>query len=236
MYDDFFELGEPSTGELVYEEIKKVLLGTVKQEFIDELEKLRKENEELRPFKEDKDRFERELLQAKADYNRKIKEAQISAENSVFEKLLGDRIVQAWKVKRDYIKPPKCNKCDDQRRLHFSSPSGKDMTEPCECDKATTIFKPVPALLARFRVNPSAHAKAQFRTDSFCDKPLYYWYSTEYDSLDQAEFCLSECSGVGADRHSDTLPFSELNEWHSIFTSLERCQEFCDYLTKKRTN
>lgn len=55
MYDDFFNYDGPSTGDLVYEEIKKVLLGTVKQEFLDELEKLRKENEELRPYKYERD-------------------------------------------------------------------------------------------------------------------------------------------------------------------------------------
>ena len=26
---------------------------------------------------------------------------------------------------------PKCNKCDDERLIHFKSPSGKDCTEPC---------------------------------------------------------------------------------------------------------
>ena len=75
--------------------------------------------------------------------------------------------------------------------------------------------------------------KYQFRDDSFCDKPLYYWYTTEYETLDNAEFSITDCSTIGTCRHSDTDPLSKLNEWHSVFTNIERCQEFCDYLTEE---
>jgi hypothetical protein len=107
------------------------------------------------------------------------------------------------------------------------------MTEPCECSQSQKLFKPVPALLARFRVNPTARVKNQSRDDSFCDKPLYYWYTTEYTTLDDAEFIVSDISEVGAPRASDLKPFSELNEWNSVFTDIERCQAFCDYLSEK---
>ena len=234
MYNDYFDFPEPSTGDIVFEEIKKVLLGTLKEEIKQELEALRKENEELRPFKEDRDRLQRELDTLRSDCNRRIREADTNAENRMFEALLGEHMIQAWKVGKDYILPPKCEKCDDQRKLHFISPRGKAMTEPCECSQSEVVYSPKPALLARFRVKPDAIAKNQFRDDSFCNKPLHYWYTTEYSTLDDAEFRISDCSEVGAPRASDLKPMNELNEWHSVFTSKERCQEFCDYLTKKQ--
>lgn len=233
MYNDYFDFPEPSTGDIVFEELKRVLLGTLKEEIKTELEALRKENEELRPYKEDRDRLQRELDLVRSNCTRRIKEAQEEARNSTFESLLGEHMVQAWKVGREYILPPKCDKCDDKRKLHFTSPRGRDMTEECECAKSTTIYKPVPALLTRFRVNPMAIAKNQFRDDSFCDKPLYYWYTTEYETLDRAEFRICEESEVGAPRASDNKPLSELNEWHSVFTDIERCQAFCDYLAEE---
>jgi hypothetical protein len=236
MYNDYFNFPEPSTGDIVFEELKRVLLGTLKEEIKQELETLRRENAELRPFKEEKDRMEQELSRVRADCVRKVKEAQEAARNSTFESLLGEHMVQAWKVGRDYIKPPKCDKCDANRKIHFTSPRGKDMTEPCECDQTTTIYKPVPALLARFRVTPSAKAGNQVREDSFCDKPLYYWYTTEYDTLDRAEFVISSESEIGAPYISDTKPFDQLNEYHAVFADIEHCQAFCDYLTEKHKN
>ena len=145
-------------------------------------------------------------------------------------------MVQAWKVGREYIRHPKCDKCDENRKLHYTTPRGRAMTEDCECSQSTTIYKPVPALLARFRVNPMARAKNQERDDSFCDKPLYYWYTTEYTKLDNAEFMLSEETEIGAPRASDQKPLSELNEWHSVFTDIDRCQAFCDYLAEEDKN
>lgn len=236
MYNDYFDFPEPSTGDIVFEELKRVLLGTLKEEIKTELETLRAENAELRPFKEDRDRMEQELARVRADCVRKVKEAQDAARNSTFESLLGEHMVQAWKVGREYLSPPKCDKCDKNRKLHFTSPRGKDMTEPCECSQSTTIYKPVPALLARFRVKPMAKAGNQERDDNFCDKPLYYWYTTEYSTLDNAEFVISSESEIGAPRASDLKPISELNEWHSVFTSIERCQEFCNYLAEKDKN
>ncbi len=121
MYNDYFDLPEPSTGDMVFEELKRIILGTLKEEVKAELEALRKENEELRPYKEDRTRMERELMQVRADCVRKIKEAQEAARNSTFESLLGEHLVQAWKVGREYLKPPKCDKCDGSRKLHFTS-------------------------------------------------------------------------------------------------------------------
>ena len=237
MYNDYFDLPEPSTGDIVFEELKRVLLGTLKEEIKTELEALRKENAELRPYKEDRDRLQRDLERVRSDCNRRVREADTAAENRMFESLLGEHLVQAWKVGREYILPPKCEKCDANRKLHFTSPRGRDMTEECECAKSQTIYKPIPALLARFRVNPKARARNQFTDSCFnSEKPLYYWYTTDYSTLDGAEFRISDESEVGAPRSSDLKPFSELSEWHSVFTDIERCQEFCNYLAEQAAN
>ena len=232
MYEEYFDFPEPSTGDIVFEELKKILLGTVREEIKTELEHLRKENEELRVFRDERDQMRNLLAKTQSDCARRIKEAKVEAENRIFESLLGEHMIQAWKVGREYILPPKCDKCDDQRKLHFKSPLGKELTEPCTCSCAKTVYKPKPALLARFRVKPLAYVKNQNNDNTFSDKPLYYWYTTEYETLDDAEFVVSECSEIGVPRASDAKPLQELNEWHSVFTDIDRCQAFCDYLAK----
>lgn len=236
MYNDYFDLSEPSTGDIVFEEIKRVL-GTLKEEIKTELEALRKENAELRLYKEDRDRLQRDLERVKSECNRRIREAEATAENRVFESLLGEHMIQAWKVGHEYILPQKCDKCDANRKLHFTSPRGRELTEECECAKSQTVYKPIPALLARFQVNPKARARDQFTDKCFSgEKPLHYWYTTESSTLNGAEFRISEESEVGAPRASDLKPFSELNEWHAVFTDMERCQEFCNYLAEQDAN
>jgi hypothetical protein len=110
---------------------------------------------------------------------------------------------------------------------------GNKLTEPCECSKGTVVYEPVPALLTRFRVKSKARVGNQFSEHCF-DKPVYYWYSSNYSTTEGShEFKVTEWTENGTERIDDTEPFDKLNEWHSIFTSKERCQEFCDYLMTK---
>ena len=230
MYNDYFDFPEPSTGDIVFEELKRVLLGTLKEEVKAELEALRKENEELRPYKLERDRMRADFTRAKQEYERRIKEAECKAKETAFEELFNEHLVEAWKVNRKPIYPPKCTKCDDKRQIHFKSPRGKEMTEPCECNTYTIAFEPVPALMTRFKVNPKATPANQERSGCF-DKPVYYWYTTRDNIIRKdTEFQLSDFSDIGVARPAEQKPFKDCNEYWSVFTSLERCQEFCDYL------
>ena len=236
MYNDYFDFPEPSTGDIVFEEIKKVLLGTLKEEIKNELEHLHKENEELRPYKEERDRMQYELLNTKRDCERRIIEAERKAKEMTLKELFGECIVDAWKVKREYIKGPKCDKCDENRKLHYTTPRGKAMTEDCDCADSTVQFVPTPAIMTRFKVNPNARCKYQESADNFYDKPVYRWYTTEWAQIeDGTEFVVDSDTMIGQQRFADRgdTPFDKLSEWHAVFTSKERCQEFCDYLAEK---
>lgn len=235
MYNDYFDFPEPSTGDIVFEELKRVLLGTLKEEIKTELEHLRKENEELRPYKDDHDRLQRELRTVQANCKRRVDEAEQKARNAALDELFGDCIVDAWKVGREYIKGPKCDKCDENRKLHYTSPRGKAMTEDCECAESTVHYFPKPAIMARFKLHPKVPVKNQDEPNAY-SRPVYRWYTTEYETIeDGTEFVVDSDYESGSHRFADRTdtPFEKLNEWSEVFTSKERCQEFCDYLTTK---
>ena len=235
MYNDYFDFPEPSTGDIVFEELKRVLLGTLKEEIKTELEHLRKENEELRPYKEDRDRLQYELQRVKAECDRKVTDANRNARALALEDLFGECVVDAWKVDREYITGPKCDKCDENRKLHYVTPRGKAMTEACECSESFTKYVPKPAVMTRFKVHPKACVSDQDKNDAY-RHPVYRWYTTEWETIeDGTEFVVDSDYEIGSHRFADRVdtPFEKLSEWHSVFTSKERCQAFCDYLNTK---
>lgn len=70
-YDyDFYE--EPSEFDIQIEEFKSSLASSVRKEFLEEMDALKKENASLREFRDNKDKYERELREAKAEYQRKM--------------------------------------------------------------------------------------------------------------------------------------------------------------------
>ena len=238
MYEDYFDLPEPSTGDIVFEELKKILLGTIKEEIRIELEHLRKENEELRPYKEERDRMQRELATVKSNCTRRIEEAEQNTRNAALEKLFGECVIDAWKVGKEYISKPKCNNCDEKRKLHYTTPRGRAMTEDCECAESTVKYFPAPAIMARFKVHPKVPVCNQDNPNAY-SRPVYRWYTTKYDTIeDGAEFVIDSDYEIGNYRFADrdSTPFEKLNEWNDIFTSKERCQAFCDYLQEKYEN
>lgn len=235
MYNDYFDFPEPSTGDIVFEELKRVLLGTLKEEIKTELEHLRKENEELRPYKEDRDRLQRELQTVQANCKRRVEDAERKARAAALDELFGDCVVDAWKVGREYTKRPKCDKCDENRKLHYTTPRGRQMTEDCECAECFVKYVPKQAIMARFKLHPNVPVKNQDDPNAF-SRPVFRWYTTEYSTIeDGTEFVVDSDSEVGNYRFADreNTPFEKLNEWQDVFTSKERCQEFCDYLTAK---
>lgn len=72
-YDfDFYEV--LSELDMQVEKFKSFLASSMREEFLDEMAALRKENEELREFRDNKKKYEQELREAKAEYQRKIEE------------------------------------------------------------------------------------------------------------------------------------------------------------------
>ena len=121
-YDcDFYE--EPSEFDMQVEEFKSSLASSVRKEFLDEMATLKKENEELREFRVNKKKYERDLR--------------------TFS-------VIGYRASPEYKQGSKCDRCDDYRRFHFVSPMGRNMTEECSCAKKICTYSPKEVKLLRF--------------------------------------------------------------------------------------
>src|SRR5690625_3263152 len=129
-YDEDFYY-EPSEFDLKVDEFKESLMKSVKEDFITELEELKKENESLQEvkknfesIKQDYENKKRQLNFEKNDLERKVRNARLS-------ELTKDRQVVMYKADSKRVKPPKCDKCDVDRKIHYKTPSGKDKFEYC---------------------------------------------------------------------------------------------------------
>lgn len=114
---------------------KDALRKEVKQEFLDEMERLRKENLELQEIKQN-------LKQIKSDYQKELekeqeslREARRRVKQERFEELFKDVTIPitVYGIDTATAYKPLCGHCDN-RVIHFNSPSGKELTEICpEC-------------------------------------------------------------------------------------------------------
>ena len=208
--EDFYEGSE---FDRQIEEFKDALREDVKRETLEEIERLKKELDELRGFKERKDEIEKE-------YREKMREAKIAAaeaeqkwKNARLHTLLGEYLVGGFTVKCEFIKGPKCSKCDENRRIHFKSPSGRDMSERCLCDVSVKRYITVPIELFSIEAGKfSAKDNFVFSRYATEDYGDYYYAKNIVSDLDHPE---------KIDTHS------------AMFIDKELCQKYCDWLNDR---
>ncbi|TCI26700.1 hypothetical protein EVJ32_04820 [Exiguobacterium sp. SH5S4] len=211
-YDDYSEF------DAQVNDLKESLKKAVKQEHVDEMNRIKKENEELQEvkknfeaIKEDYARKEREL-----EYERKGLLAKVRQER-LTELLKGSEVIM-FKAATTYVDAPKCDQCDDYRYIHFESPSGRKMTEKCSCKDSTKMY--VAEKIVRTEFKADNHRSV-------------LWYKPYRDNgnvmvLDEQ---LSSDAYDKVFKHGDS--FAKLDRYRTIFNLEEDCLEYCKFLQKK---
>ena len=218
MYYDEEQYYEPNAYEEIVMEyqqkMKEVLLGTIKVEMEntkDENARLKEENEKLRNEQSNIRNKEHQLEIQKSDLMRQVKRERLS-------QLMSDFQIVMYRTNTIYPKIPKCNKCDDNRKIKFTSPSDKQMEEFCSCDKGKETFIPVEYICTEFKVNRDDGAMLMWYKENH--EKDYDWYG--YNNSDLVK---SVYKGE---------MFEKLDDSNTYFKSKELCQEYCDWLNKNK--
>ena len=223
MYDYYDDYYEPSATEEAMHEIESILKQGIKKEIQDELERLRKENAELKEFKDNMSAYKRELNNLKSDCARQIAEANEKAKKLRIHELLGDNITTGYAVHIHNERPPKCDKCDHNRRMKFISPLGREMSEDCICAKYTTTYSVEEVELIKFAI----HKRGGW-PEKECLVKYYQHAATTYnDSKDYNSY--EAITDIYKDK-----PFEEVNRYRTVFLDKDKCQEYCDWLNKQK--
>ena len=215
MFHDWFE-----DDYYIQDEISEhisALIDTIKKCYTGEITRLKKRISELQDFVEKKDEYDRKIeqLELKLEEERKnsVKKMKLLKLSEFID--LIKKPVWICGGSYEYIYD-KCDKCDDDRNIHFKSPSGKDCTEPCHCAEKRYIYKPVQGFL--FRVEQSDYYSD--RDTPIKNTVFHYIEDTIKSDADSHRFTYHICY--------NGEPFDKL--FGSVyFTNLEDCERYCKY-------
>ncbi len=214
-YNDWF--GNDWCGETRDEEwaLIDAIKNSVRDDIKQEMERLRKENAELQQYKKERQEvenvkkwYESRLKTEVEAYKRELCTAKI-------KELFGDYIVIGWGVEQKITLPPKCDKCDKGRYIHFKSPSGKDLREPCQCAKGKKEYAPYDLHLIGIKQSNVFNGERRI---------FNYYAPSVHDSDDYRDVF---------DRVYKGEPFEKINEWNVVFLSKEDCEKYCTWKTEQ---
>lgn len=216
-YDDFYN--EPSEFDMQVDEFKQSLLNSVKDEYKADMERLRKENADLQEVKQNFDQIKREYEKKKIELEHMKRNLRNEVRRERITELMGDFGVELFRASSKWQDGPKCNKCDDKRIIHYTSPLGQPKQETCDCKNSIKYYEPQSYLCSSFEVR---------------DRGFIAWYKAyEIHRADGMEFEFISSSSTPMKIYAGE-EFETLDDPYYIhFKSKEECQAYCDWLTAK---
>ena len=220
MWEDFYNEG-PSDFDIAIEEFKEGLRKTVRDEYVKEMTRLKKENEELQEVKKNFNKIKQEYKDKEEALKRREDNLNYELARKKFNELttIADFSEHIYVIdyKEGYV--PKCDKCDDNRQIHFTSPSGRECKEDCPvCGKRYCIYypKPVDAIKIRFSKDPYLKNEVwAVKYEEYCENITYK----------------KENVWKGAAEEFNFDDYYTLR--HTCFESKELAQQICDRINKK---
>lgn len=132
--EDYFEPGE---FDEEIEDLKEKLRNSVKQETKDTIEKLRKENQELQSIKKNFESIKNDFEKKKHEYEIAMRNAEYKAKQSRLSELMENNKVIVYGVESEHLYKKKCDKCDINRNIQITLPSGRVVDDSCKCNLLT---------------------------------------------------------------------------------------------------
>jgi hypothetical protein len=127
--DDYW--GDDSQYDSEIEALKDSLKSSVKAEIKKELETLRKDNRDLKVKLDNLDSLEKQAQSKARELERAIENAERSAKRKRAKELFAEIATEKYLVTSESYFEEKCGKCNDERKLVFTYPSGKEGLEVC---------------------------------------------------------------------------------------------------------
>ena len=141
--DHYFE--ELSPFDEAVESFKEELRGSVKKEITEQIEKLqekvREQGEKLKSLAT----LEQDAAMAKTRYEVAMSRAERDAKQEVqkegLRKLLDVLAEPRYRIDSTWRSGPKCEHCNENRQLEYTTPRGKPAAEQCECAATTRVYE-----------------------------------------------------------------------------------------------
>ncbi len=223
-YEPEYWYEEPSEFAEKCEELVELIKNSAINQIKEELNTLKKENERMREIVNNYDTKVKELESAKQKYEWKEKELRKEIKSEMQKARLSEIMEgfysEIWDVDNVGKEQPKCDKCDKDRYIHFKSPSGKDLTEPCQCNKKTRYYQPHKLTCTNFRICDFENSRIG---------KLVGWYADLNDD---------DCYTIFRPSDNEKLykgqKYSEIKRTDIYFNTEEEAQKYADWLNDKK--
>lgn len=205
---------EPSEFDIMMDEFKESIKSNARQEIKDEIAGLKNELATLKEVKENWKKIEQENSRLKLEVQRIKEDAERNANKAKLDDLLKDCPFVAYCIdcSFEYVQE-KCDKCDNTRQIHFTSPSGKDYKELCSCAQKKMIYSPREIQLYGLQV--------PFNSNQQKVKPIYICEKNSDNS-----YSLTNCV--------DDMDFKRVEDiWRPFFKDYGRAVEYCEWKNQK---
>ena len=219
MYDDFYGDDYSEMNQFL-DELKQTALKNAREEYIKKMEHLEKENAELQEVKKNWAQIQMEYQFKEEKFNREKSEIERELARKKFNELttIADFSEHLYVIdyKEGYV--PKCDKCDDNRQIHFTSPSGRDFNEDCPvCGKRYCIYYPKPVDAIKIRFSKDPYLKSEVWAVKYEESCENITYKTE-----------NIWKGTAEEFNIDDYYILR----HTCFESKELAQQICDRINK----
>lgn len=214
-YEDYFD--EPSEFEQQIDEFKRSLADAVKTKIKSKIEALEKENEELREFRDTKEKYERIMRDKIREYDVAIAQAKRDAQMVNLKKLFGENLQSAYRPDMRHIQHKKCDRCDENRKIHYKTPTGREAEENCLCSRTLLQYFPKEVKLFSFYANSKPIKDVH--------PHLYYEPVSKDSDYDRYDLC-------GEIYDYDEKEFEKVNRYRVVFFDEAKCKEYCDWFNE----
>lgn len=219
-YEDYFQ--EPGEFDQMVYEMKEALKKSVIKEITDEIEQLKVKVELLSGVQKDWDQIKLDLANKKSEMNNAIREARTQARRERLVDLFQDYQLVLYKVGYTFEKNPKCNLCDEYRRINLKTPGGKNVSASCDCDTGINFYSPKETVIYSFNI------------DDWSNKFRVYYKSIETHSRKNEYFEFSDMSSEYPECIYKDEKYDDITRKKTYFRTEEECQKFCDWLNETR--
>ena len=222
MYDYYEEpYYEPSIADEIFAEYLNKMKNALTESTKYQIEKIKIENEEL---KEENKRLHEKQHQV-AVKERELLEKEKTLEKEFYRKKFSELLkpftdnYEGYYANSTYKKVNKCEKCDDERKIIYTSLYGEEIKRDCLCNTRYELYEPQHTIIEVLGLWKSNEYNSKFGiTPKYENKDDDY----KWGKLEFAHF-------VDAFDENDVY---EIKKHDTLFKSKEECQKYCDYLNK----
>jgi len=214
---------EPTLADEIFVEYLHRMKDALSESAKYQIEKIKLENEEL---KEENKKLKDNQHQV-AIKERELLEKEKTLERQFYRKKFSELLkpftdnYSGYYANSTYKKVNKCNKCDGERKVIYTSPYGDEIKKDCSCNRRYELYEPEHSVI---------EVLSLWKSNDYDNK---FGITPKYQNKSEDDYRWSKLEFTHFVDVFDETIVNDLRKYDTLFKSKEECQKYCDWLNKK---